>query len=114
MKRLAIPAAAAALLCVSTAMTAPVAQAQDSGLASMHTLRKEGGKLCMADHFHAGSGEGATKAKARMAAIRSWADFTDFEYGRAWARFGRAASVTTRYTKAETGWSATVEARPCR
>lgn len=114
MKRFLTTTAMAAALCASLALTIPPAYAQDSGLASMHTLRKEGGKLCMADHFHAGSGDGATKAKARIAAIRSWADFTDFEYGPAWARFSRAASVTTRYTKAENGWTATVEARPCR
>jgi hypothetical protein len=40
--------------------------------------------------------------------------FTNFEYGTVWARFSRAASQTTRYTKAESGWSASVEARPCR
>ncbi|HEY7669214.1 MAG TPA: hypothetical protein VH852_01120 [Hyphomicrobium sp.] len=88
--------------------------ADDTGLAYSHTLRKEGGRLCMADHWHAGSGEGRTKAAARAAAIRSWADFTNFEYGTVWARFSLAASQATRYTKAESGWSAAVDARPCR
>lgn len=88
--------------------------ADDTGLAYSHTLRKEHGRLCMADHWHSGSGEGRSKAAARKAAIRSWAGFTNFEYGSAWARFSRAASKTTRYTKAENGWSASVDARPCR
>ena len=61
-----------------------------------------------------GSGEGRTKAAARSAAIRSWVDFTNFEYGSAWARFSAAASSTTRYTKADNGWSADIDARPCR
>jgi hypothetical protein len=88
--------------------------ADDTGLAYSHTLRKERGRLCMADHWHSGSGEGRTKTAARTAAIRSWADFTNFEYGTVWARFSLAASPSTRYTKAESGWSAAVDARPCR
>jgi hypothetical protein len=88
--------------------------ADDTGLAYSHDLRKEHGRLCMADHWHSGSGEGGTKAAARAAAIRSWADFTNFEYGTVWARFSLAASPTTRYTKAASGWSADVDARPCR
>jgi hypothetical protein len=88
--------------------------ADDTGLAYSHDLRKEGGRLCMSDHYHQGSGEGRTKAAARSAAIRSWADFTNFEYGSAWARFSAAASSTTRYTKADNGWSADIDARPCR
>jgi hypothetical protein len=94
---------------------APLAAiADDTGLAYAHDLRKEGGRLCMTDHYHSGSGEGRTKEGARMAAIRSWADFTNFEYGSAWARFGVARSASTRYSKADRGWSAYVEARPCR
>jgi hypothetical protein len=89
-------------------------RADDTGLAYSHTLRKERGRLCMADHWHSGSGEGRTKAAARKAAIRSWADFTNFEYGTVWARFSLAASQTTRYTKADNGWSAAVDGRPCR
>ncbi len=88
--------------------------ADDTGLAYSHDLRKEGGRLCMSDHYHQGSGEGLTKAAARNAAIRSWADFTNFEYGTVWARFSAAASSSTRYTKADKGWRADVEARPCR
>ncbi len=88
--------------------------ADDTGLASMHDLRKERGRLCMADHWHSGSGEGRTKAAARAAAIRSWVDFTNFEYGTVWAHFSTAASQSTRYTKAASGWSAAVDARPCR
>ncbi len=88
--------------------------ADDTGVASIHTLRREGGRLCMADHFHAGSGEGRSKGAARAAAVRSWAEFTDLEYGTVWAHFSLARNQSTRYVKADKGWSAYVEARPCR
>ncbi|MEZ5898717.1 MAG: hypothetical protein R3D51_04400 [Hyphomicrobiaceae bacterium] len=107
----------AALVCAATSLglgANSAANADETGLASSHTLRKEGGKLCMADHFHSGMGDGPTKAAARAAAARAWADFVDFEYGSNWTRFSRAASVSVKYTKAEKGWTATVEARPCR
>ena len=97
MQRSASLALAGLLLLAS----APAVLADDTGLAYSHDLRKERGRLCMADHWHSGSGEGRTKAAARAAAIRSWADFTNFEYGTAWAHFSRAASQTTRYTKAD-------------
>jgi hypothetical protein len=90
------------------------ALADDTGLAYSHDLRKERGRTCMADHWHSGSGEGRTKAAARNAAIRSWADFTNFEYGTVWAHFSLAASPQTRYSKAANGWSAAIDARPCK
>ena len=89
-------------------------QADDTGFASSHTLRKEAGKLCMADHAHTGSGIALTKPAAKAAAIRAWADFTNLEYGSDWARYGRAAGHVVRYTKEEKGWTATVDARPCK
>jgi hypothetical protein len=109
-----VPVAGAALSLLVSGLTAAGAQADETGLASSHVLRKEGGRLCMADHFHSGYGTGATKAAATRAAIRSWADFTDFEYGSSWARYSRAASKSTSFTKEEKGWGANVEARPCR
>ncbi len=97
------------LLAVSTNV-----MADDTGLAYSHDLRKEGGRLCMADHYHSGSGEGRSKGAARAAAVRSWADFTNLEYGTRWAHFSVARSQSTRYVKADNGWSAYIEARPCR
>ena len=90
------------------------ARADETGLASSHTLRKEGGRTCFADHVHSGMGDGATKDAARALAARNWADFVDLEYGSTWAHFGRAAGMKVRYTKAEKGWTAWIEARPCR
>jgi len=110
MFRAALLASAAALLTA----TPTLVRADDTGFAYAHDLRKEGGRLCMADHWHSGSGSGRTKGAAQRAAIRSWADFTNFEYGTVWARYSRAASKSARYTKESSGWGATVDARPCR
>jgi len=94
--------------------TTSVARADDTGLAYSHALRKEGGRLCMSDHYHSGSGSGRTKPAAQAAAARSWAEFTNFEYGSAWARWSLAGGKSVRYTKEANGWSADLDARPCR
>lgn len=104
-------AAATAVLCADMS----AAWADETGLASMHAWRREGGRTCMADHWHYGSsGQHSSKAAAQRAAIRSWQDFTDLEYGSNWARFSRAASRRVSCSRASTGWSCDVEARPCR
>ena len=91
------------------------AMAQDAGLAGMHTWRREGGRTCMADHWHYGSsGSQPTKAAAQRAAIASWQEFTNLEYGRAWSRFSRAASRRIGCSQGGGGWSCDAEARPCR
>ena len=96
------------------ALASTCARADDTGFAYSHDLVKDGGRLCMKDHFHSGYGDGSTKDAASRAAVKSWAEFTAFEYGTAWARFSVAKSRSTKYTKAEKGWSANVDARPCR
>jgi hypothetical protein len=97
------------VLAAALAGNASVATAQDS-----YAQRKEGGRTCLAEHVHTASGPGATKPAARAAAIRAWIEYTNDEYGRAWASFGNAAGSATRYTKEASGWSATIDARPCR
>ena len=73
------------------------------------------GKVCMTDHFHYGSSSGVRNKKiARAEAIASWAGFTAFEYGNAWARFKRARSKSVRCVRADSGWGCNVEAVPCR
>jgi hypothetical protein len=89
--------------------------ADQTGLASIHVLRREGGRLCMADHFHYGSsGAQLSRAAAQGAAVRSWAEFTDLEYGSDWAHFGRAASQRMKCSRSSSGWYCDAEARPCR
>ncbi len=92
---------------------APVS-ADDTGFAYMHDLRREGGRTCFTDHYHYGSGSGATKAAAQKAAIGSWSSFTDFEYGSDWARFSRAASKSMTCGGGSGGVDCQIEARPCK
>jgi hypothetical protein len=105
---------ALAIAAIAVSMPFAASAQEVSGLAAMHDLRREGGRLCMSDHFHWGNGSGSTKQAAQKAAIRSWIDFTDLEYGGRWASFSNAASRKTSFTKESAGWSATVEGRPCR
>jgi hypothetical protein len=95
------------------AMSVP-ASADDTGFAYAHDLRKEGGRTCFSDHYHYGSGNGATKAAAQKDAIASWASFTDFEYGSDWARFSRAASKGMSCSNSGGGFDCQIEARPCK
>jgi hypothetical protein len=104
-----IGAAAAAL-----ALTAGGALSDETGFADSHEQRREGGRLCLSDHAHSGYGEGKTKSSASAAAIKSWAEFTAFEYGTSWARYTLAAGKSTKFTKEAKGWSANIEARPCK
>ncbi len=90
------------------------AQADDSGFAYVHDLRREGGRTCFTDHYHYGSGSGATKAAAQKAAIGSWASFTDFEYGSDWARFSRAAGKRMSCSGGAGSIDCQIEARPCK
>jgi hypothetical protein len=96
-----------------TAMITP-ALADQTGLADMHALRKEGGRTCMSDHFHSGSSSAkGSRAAAEAEAIRSWAEFTALEYGSDWARYGRAGSRSMRCKHSADGWGCDIEARPC-
>ena len=99
---------------VALALMFAPALADQTGLAAMHDLRKEGGRTCMADHFHSGSSSGKrTRAAAEAEAIRSWADFTALEYGSDWARYGKAGSRSMRCKHSADGWGCDLEARPC-
>jgi hypothetical protein len=112
-----LPKTMLALLLAAVAATtfAIPASAQEGGLAAMHAMRREGGRLCMSDHWHYGSSStSSSKAAAQRSAIASWQDFTDLEYGRAWARFSRAASRKIGCSRNSAGWSCDAEARPCR
>ena len=90
--------------------------ASDTGLATaIHSVRRERGRLCMTDHWHYGSsGTKSSKAAAQRAAIASWQDFTDLEYGSVWARFSRAGSRKIGCSPTGGGWTCDVEARPCK
>lgn len=90
------------------------AQADETGVASIHTWVKVGRKTCLVDHFHNGDGKGTTRAQAERAAITSWAEFTAWEYGDSWARYSIAASKKVTCSRDGSNWSCALEARPCR
>ena len=67
------------------------APAMAQEMADIHEQRHERGVICFTDHFHYGSSAGASsKRGAEIAAIKSWSDFVDFEYGPAWAGWARS------------------------
>jgi hypothetical protein len=102
-------AAAAVLTCAVPAL------ADQTGLDTIHAQQRERGKLCMSDHYHYGSSSGkATKAAATSAAVASWSDFTDFEYGSDWAHWGLAASKSVACSGSGGTWGCDINARPCR
>lgn len=107
-----------ALLCASTlalmAVPGGTAQAQETGLAGMHSWSRVGGKTCMTDHFHDGSGSGSTRAGAQRAAIGAWIDFTAWEYGRRWGSYAAAASKRMSCSGGPGNYSCSTSARPCR
>lgn len=86
-------------------------------VADIHEQRRERGSICFTDHYHYGSSAGlASKRAAQAAAIRSWADFVDFEYGGAWTSWARSGSKSIKCSQAGIGgsWSCDVSSRPCR
>jgi len=101
--------------CTLLALVASPALADETGLAAIHTMRREGAQLCFLDHFHYGSSAGqATERAAKTVAIQSWAGFVDLEYGSDWARYGRAHSRSIKCERSTSGWGCNVEARPCK
>lgn len=90
------------------------AAAEEGGFSAPHSWYMTRNKVCFTTHSHYGYGNGQTKHAALRVAIKEWASFTRWEYGRAWASYGRAAGKIVGYTKAAKGWSASIEARPCR
>lgn len=105
------------MLCASALVLAgaTTAVANDTGFAqSTHTVRREGGKLCIVDHTHGGEGSGGTKNVALNGAINAFVVTTVDEYGSDWAKWSKAASKSVKYTKTADGWTAHAEARPCK
>jgi len=91
------------------------AKADDSGLASIHAWKNEPGRrVCMADHFHDGSGSGKTQKDAEAAAQSSWRSFTIFEYGTDWGSYKLSVSQKMECGKSGEGWSCSTSSRPCK
>ncbi len=91
------------------------ASADETGLAGIHDMRREGRRVCFPDHFHSGSGNGPSKKVAIAQAIGSWQDFTTLEYGSSWGQWSKAGSKKIGCAPSGGGqWSCQIEARPCK
>ena len=106
--------ALAGVLALVLGMPAGTVQAQGTGLDELHSKVRVGGRLCMADHFHDGSGSGPSRAAAQRAAIGAWVDFTAWEYGGRWGSYGAAVSKRMGCSGGPGNFSCSVSARPCR
>lgn len=114
--RRVVPLVAAAAALVAGGVVVPrSAVADDTGLASMHAWVKVRGAVCYADHTHYASSVGHRDKKSAMAAaVKSWVEFTAWEYGTSWANFNKAAARKADCKQTSSGWACDVEARPCR
>jgi hypothetical protein len=104
-----------ALIAMMTIAGISAVSADDTGFAAIHAWKAEkGGRVCMADHFHDGSGTAATRKEAEASAKSSWMSFTIFEYGTDWGSYAMAVSQTMNCSNAGQSWSCSTSARPCR
>ena len=102
-----------ALTVASLLALATPALAQE--VADIHEQRRERGHTCFTDHYHYGSSSGQnSKRAAQAAAIRSWADFVDFEYGGSWTSWGASGSKSISCSNSGGSWGCDVSSRPCR
>lgn len=105
-------AAGAIVLLVACGGTAG---ADETGLADIHSKRRESGRICFDDHWHYGGSNGQPNKKAAMIeAIKSWASFVDLEYGSTWANYQKSAGKKVKCEQGASGWSCDIESRPCR
>ena len=114
MKKIAIAFACASIAGLSAASDGAVAS--ETGVAqALHSLQRVGGRTCLVDHYHDGSGNGRTSAAAMNAAVSAWAGFTAWEYGSSWGRYALANRKTANCTRdSASGWNCTISAIPCR
>ena len=89
-------------------------RADETGIAAIHTWVKYGRKICFQDHYHDGSGTGATRSQAQRAAIKSWATFTSWEYGTVWGNYALAMRKGMACSGSPGNWSCSTQAIPCR
>ena len=114
MKKIATAFAFTAL--VGAVAASDVAVASDTGVAqALHSLQRVGGRTCLVDHYHDGSGSGRTRYEALKSAVSAWAGFTSWEYGTSWGRYSIANSKSENCSRDMSGgWSCSISAIPCR
>ncbi|MEL6871550.1 MAG: hypothetical protein AAFO62_01890 [Pseudomonadota bacterium] len=110
---LSVSLAVATLAAVTAAATPTLAQ--ESALLALHEQRREGRKICLVGHFHAGASSGQrSKRLALKAAARDWQGFTAWEYGNHWGLWKNAKNKSATCQQVGNTWSCDVEGRPCR
>lgn len=113
MRKIVAGFATAAVLAALSVSSAAIAS--ETGVAqALHATARIGGRLCLVDHYHDGSGSGRTQAAAAAAAVRAWSDFTAWEYGSSWGRYGLAVGKSMKCSRSAGGFSCDVSARACR
>jgi hypothetical protein len=89
-------------------------RADETGVAGIHTWVRIGHRICLQDHYHDGSGTGATRSQAQRAAIRAWVDFTAWEYGTTWGSYAMAVRKSMSCSGGPGQVSCSTQAIPCR
>jgi hypothetical protein len=114
MKKIATAFAFTAL--VGVGAVSDGALASDTGVAqTLHSLQRVGGRTCLVDHYHDGSGSGRSRHEAMNAAVSAWSGFTSWEYGTSWGRYGLANRKSANCSRDMSGgWSCSISAIPCR
>jgi hypothetical protein len=112
----AVLAGSLAMLCTVPAHAkSPGKTATTTGLEVIHTLKREGNRLCMVGHYHYGVEDSQkNKADALKKAKAKWSYFVTLEYGTAWGNFNLAANKGAKCSGKKDNYRCSVEARPCR
>ncbi len=85
------------------------------GLTDLHDKVRVGNKICFSDHYHDGSSSGhKSRDAAEAAAVKTWQNFTAWEYGSAWGNFWIAANRGVKCDQSGGAWSCHVQAKACR
>jgi hypothetical protein len=85
-----------------------------TGVAAIHDLRKVGNRYCFDGHFHYGASSGKPNVKvAQAAAIDSWFQLVDLEYGAQWSNYSHATAKEMKCAPDGAAWGCEVHAIPC-
>lgn len=114
-----LAAVAAAMTTVALVMPTEAAPKNSvvvlDGVAALHGVIRVGKKVCFDEHYHYGSSSGmATKAAAQKAAVASWYQLVNLEYGDAWSSFRKSYKQKMTCSQSGGGWGCDVESIPCR
>jgi len=89
--------------------------ADETGFINLHQLRRYGNYLCTATHEHTGNGTVQKNRKlAIRSAVRSWSDFTVWEYGSDWGKWKYARDKGVMCNGNRGSITCSVVARPCK